>query len=111
MKTTYVIQIDSNDNWEDDWTYGGFIKVLNVDSDCHTDFQYTNDYEILYEDQDSDCEDFNDNARWLAKTMLTIMKMEANDDTAHCDWSADIDHDKQTGKYKFNVELKRIEND
>ena len=25
-KTTYVIQIDKNDQWEDDWTYGGFIK-------------------------------------------------------------------------------------
>lgn len=107
MKTTYVIQIDRNEKFE---IYDGFITVLSVDSCCSIVFNYT-DYQIESENPDSDCEDFNDNARWLAKTMLAIMKMEAEDKNAHCDWSADIDHDKQTGKYKFNVEIKRMKND
>lgn len=103
----YLIQVDENGG-EDDLTYGGFITVLSGDSRSSIDFQYDNDHKIMNESPDSDNEDFNDNARWLAKTMLEIMKMESKDSNAHCDWSADIDHCPQTGKYKFEVEITKV---
>ena len=82
-----------------------------VDADVEpafTTIRWDEDYKIIQEEPDSDNEDFNDNARWLMKTLLQILKMEKEDDLAHCDWSADIDKNKETGKYKFEVSLKKV---
>lgn len=82
-----------------------------VDADVEpafTTIRWDEDYKIIQEEPNSDNEDFNDNARWLMKTLLQILKMEKEDDLAHCDWSADHDHFPQTGKYKFEVSLKKV---
>lgn len=88
-------------------------KIINVcdtyTPDCIS-FSYNNDFSIIQEAPSSDCEDFNDNARWLVKTLLEILKMENEDKYAHCDWSADADNDKGTGtgKYRFSVSITKI---
>lgn len=74
---------------------------------CYTCFCWNDNFEIVQEEPESDCEDFNDNARWLMKTLLEILKMEHKDNNAHCDWTADSDKG-ETGKYKFEVSLKKI---
>ena len=82
-----------------------------VDADVEpafTTIRWDEDYKIIQEEPNSDNEDFNDNARWLMKTLLQILKMEKEDDLAHCDWSADYDHFPQTGKYRFEVSLKKV---
>ena len=87
-------------------------KIVNV---CDTDapdcisFSYNEKFEIEQELPDSDCEDFNDNARWITKTLLEILKMEHEDPNAHCDWTADNDVNSATGRYKFNVSITKAE--
>ena len=39
------------------------------------------------------------------KTILEIIKLENNDTNAHCDWSADYDKNKETGKYIFITKI------
>lgn len=94
MDDLLVIRIDKKNR---------FIKIF--DGNVSTDISYYSDFEICNEEPDSDCEDFNDNARWIAQTILKIMQLEDIDPDAHADWSADYDHDKKTGKYIFNVEF------
>ena len=82
-----------------------------VDADVEpafTTFRWDEDYKIVQEEPNSDNEDFNENARLLMKTLLQILKMDKEDDFAHCDWSADYDHFPQTGKYRFEVSLRKI---
>ena len=84
------------------------VSVYDTCSDCINHFEWDENFNIVDEQPSSDCEDFNDNARWLIKTLLAILKMEKDDDTAHCDWSADYDRNKDTGKYKFEVNINRL---
>lgn len=92
-------------------SYDEKYKIVNV---CDTDapdcisFSYNDEFQIEQEAPDSDCEDFNDNARWLTKTLLAILKMEHEDPHAHCDWSADVDNDGETGRYKFEVSITKV---
>lgn len=95
-------------------TYDENYKVASV---VYTDgfepvfsqFQWDDDFKIESEHDDTDNEDYNDNARWLLKTLLCIMKFEKENPDAHCDWSADIDRNIAQGKYKFNVSIKKEE--
>lgn len=89
--TTYVITID-------DYEYtNGCIKVYETDSGWNDKFSYDN-FEITNEFKETDCEDFNDIARWLTKTLLEIKKLENQDENAHCDWSAEEE-------YEFKVSI------
>lgn len=83
------------------------INVIDTEDCSCAEIQHDN-FEIISEEYNSDCEDFNDTARWLAKTLLAILKMEKEDDLAHCDWSADYDRNKETGHYRFEVSIKKI---
>ncbi|MBO7713066.1 MAG: hypothetical protein J6S85_05820 [Methanobrevibacter sp.] len=85
-----------------------YITVFGTEDEAINSFYYDEDFNIIEEQPDTDCEDFNDNARWLVKTLLQIIKMETKDDLAHCDWSADYEKMPETGKYMFNVELKKV---
>ena len=80
--------------------------IVSFDNDCRNTFEVAN-YQIGNQDSEIDCEDYNDNARWLVKTLLEILKLEHNDPDAHCDWSADSDVSEKV-KYKFNVEIKKV---
>jgi len=86
-------------------------KASVVENDVEplfTTFCWDENYNIIQEQPDTDSEDFNDNARWLIKTLLCILKLEKEDEWCHCDWSADNDHFPETGKYKFNVSIKKV---
>lgn len=87
----------------------GYGTVVDPDGCVYSEFVWNGNHEIVTETPDTDCEDFNDNARWLIKTLLAILEMEKQDEAAHCDWTADADKDAATGKYRFNVELKRVD--
>ena len=88
-----------------------YISVYSAEEQAIDTFQFDEDYEIIEEHPDSDSEDFNDNARWLARTLLAILKLEKEDDCAHCDWSADFDENPETGKYKFEVSIKKVKDE
>ena len=79
--------------------------VYDTENALHNSFDWNENFEIEKETPDTDCQDFNDNSRWLMKTLLAILKMEKEDDMAHCDWSADYNKDKETGKYTFEVKI------
>ena len=81
-------------------------NVIGTEDCIFNEFSWDNDFEIDSEQPSSDCEDFNDNARWLIKTLLAILKLEKEDGMAHCDWTADSDK-SETGKYKFEVSIKK----
>lgn len=89
----------------------GIGSVADCDAGLFTSFTWNKYHELTDESPDTDCEDFNDNARWLMKTLLAILKLEKQDPNAHCDWSADYDHFKDTGKYRFHVSINRIKDD
>lgn len=94
--------------YDDKCNYG---SVISVNTCTYSEFVWNSEYEIVDETPDTDCEDFNDNARWLMKTLLEILKMENQDPHAHADWSADADENANTGEYRFNVELKKVKGD
>ena len=85
-----------------------YITVYGSEDEAIDRFQYDEDFNIIEEQPDSDSNDFNDNARWLTKTLLEILKLEKKDDLAHCDWSADYEVMPETGKYKFEVSIKKV---
>ena len=91
MKTTYVITIN-----EHEYPKSGCINIYDTEG-IEDKFTYE-DFEIKEEFKETDCEDFNDNARWLAKTLLEIKKLEYYDENAHCDWTAE-------DNYTFNVSI------
>ncbi|MBO5704907.1 MAG: hypothetical protein J6R99_02725 [Alphaproteobacteria bacterium] len=95
----------------DDSEIIGWGNVVDAETGTYTAFTWDKNHEWLDESPDTDCEDFNDNARWLIKTLLAILEMEKQDPNAHCDWSADYDHDERTGKYKFHVSIDRIKDE
>lgn len=78
------------------------IRIFNEFGSCN-DIEYDENFKIIHEWHSDDCEDFNDNARWLAKTVLEILKAEENDSCMHCDWSAEPE-------YEFNCQIKKKEN-
>lgn len=80
-------------------------NVIDANNAITASFDWNEELELEKEYYDSDNEDFNDNARWLIKTLLEIFKMEKNDSLSHCDWSADCE---RGGKYKFDVSIKNI---
>lgn len=86
----------------------GTASVVDPDSCEYSTFKWNKNYEIETESPDTDGEDFNDNARWLIKTLLCILKMEKEDEMCHCDWSADYDHSPKTGKYRFNALIEKV---
>lgn len=91
-------------------SYDEEIRIANVidtENCIFNELSWDNDFEIDNEQPSSDCEDFNDNARWLIKALLAILKLEKEDDMAHCDWTADSDKG-ETGEYKFEVSIKKI---
>ena len=100
MKHTILIEYDKDEQYATIYSPDGGEVLFNW-----------YDYEITHEDPNGDCEDFNDNARWLMKTLLAILKLEKQDPNAHCDWSADYDHFKDTGKYRFHVSIDRIKDE
>lgn len=83
-------------------------NVVDVEALTCTSFSWNNNFEIDNEVPETDCEDFNDNARWLVKTLLAILKLEKEDDLCHCDWSADYDVCPSTGRYRFKVVVEKI---
>ena len=92
--------------YDDKCNYG---SVISVNTCTYSDFTWNSEYEIIDESPDTDCEDFNDNARWLMKALLEILKMEKQDPAAHCDWSADFDKQKDTGRYRFSCAITRVQ--
>lgn len=109
MKNT--ICITYNDEPLDDGLRIRWATVVDAEIGTRAEFTWNDNYEMLTEEADTDCEDFNDNARWLVKTLIAILKMEKQDPHAHADWSADFDHYEPTGKYRFNVEIKKVKDD
>lgn len=93
----------------DDQSPIGGGNVVDCGNGLVTSFTWNSEYEIIDESPDTDCEDFNDNARWLMKALLEILKMEKQDPAAHCDWSADFDKHKDTGKYRFSCAITRVQ--
>lgn len=89
----------------------GYGNVVGCGAGLVTSFTWDENYKLIDESPDTDCENFNDNARWLMKTLLAILKLEKQDPRAHCDWSADYDHFKDTGKYRFHVSIDRIKDE
>lgn len=83
-------------------------SVVNPETCEYSTFQWDENFEIENESPDTDDEDFNDNARWLIKALLQILKLEKEDAWCHCDWSADYDHFPDTGKYRFNVSIEKV---
>lgn len=77
------------------------IIVVFVDGQ-QTTFE-VEDYTIIGELNETDCEDDNDIARWLVRALLEIRKAERADSNMHCDWSAE-------DKYTFNVSVVRNDN-
>lgn len=75
------------------------IRLFNEFGSCN-DIEYNKKFEITNEWHSNDCEDFNDNTRWLAKTVLEILKAEKKDSYMHYDWSAEP-------KYEFNCQIKK----
>ena len=51
-------------------------NVIDTEDCIFNELSWDNDFEIDSEQPSSDCEDFNDNARWLIKTLLAILKLE-----------------------------------
>lgn len=88
MDDLYIIKID-NENLN--------IKIFNEFGSCNS-IDYDGTFEIKNEYHSDDCEDFNDIARWLTKTILEILKAEEKDNNMHCDWSAE-------NKYEFTVKI------
>lgn len=86
----------------------GTASVVNAESCEYSTFQWNKNYEIEDESPNTDGEDFNDNARWLIKTLLCILKLEKEDELCHCDWSADYDRFPKTGKYRFNASIEKV---
>lgn len=82
-------------------------NIYDTEMETYSRFSWNDKFELTNEVPESDCEDFNDTARWLMKSLLAILKMEKEDSLAHCDWSADNDI-AETGKYKFEVSIKKI---
>lgn len=87
----------------------GLANVIDTETCDFISFHWDEDYSIDQEAPDTDSEDFNDNARWIIKTLLCILKLEKEDEWCHCDWSADYEHNKETGKYVFDVSIKKVE--
>lgn len=83
-------------------------SVVNPETCEFSTFQWDENFELEMEQPDTDCEDFNDNARWLVKTLLAILKLEKEDKWCHCDWTADYDKMPETGKYRFNVSIDKV---
>lgn len=94
--------------YDDESPIGGG-NVVDCGNGLVTSFTWNSEYEIIDESPDTDCEDFNDNARWLMKALLEILKMEKQDPAAHCDWSADFDKHKDTGRYRFSCAITRVQ--
>ena len=101
MKNTYVITIEEYDQ-KFNGASDGNINIYETEGHSWDTFDFEN-FKITSEIPDTDNEDFNDTARWLAKTLLVIRELEEKDPNFHCDWSAE-------DEYEFNVTITKKEN-